>query len=83
LVIRLINIIGITGRLVAVEGPHGARVGHVELKGEGEVLVFFGPVKPPANLGIVILIVAGAAWDLYLGYVCVFGPVCRPLDNSS
>ena len=65
-----------TKRAFAVEGGRKVCVGHVELEGKGEILVFLGPVEPPANLGVVILIVSGMARDFDLGYMGVLSPIC-------
>ena len=63
-------------RLLVIKGNHVVRVGHVELKSKGKIMVFLRPVKPPANLGVVILIVAGTARDFDLGYMSMLSPVC-------
>ena len=39
-------------------------------------------VEPPANLGVVILVVSRTARDFDLSYVGMFRPVSGPLDHS-
>ena len=75
-VVGVIGVVRIFKRLLIIEGIHVVRVGHAELKSEGEILVFLGPVKPPANLGVVILIVPGTARDFDLGYMGMLSSVC-------
>jgi hypothetical protein len=71
----LIAVIGVTGFLV-IESICGARIGHEEVKCEGKVPVLLRPVKPLANLRVVILIIPRPTRHLDLGYMGVFSPIC-------
>lgn len=50
---------------------------------EGEVAMFLGSVEPPADLGVVGLVVPGSTRDLHLCNMCSFGGIGRPLHHRA